>query len=391
MSLTELEQQYLLGVFAPRYPVVFEAGEGARLLDENGREYIDFLAGIAVCSVGHARDEVADAASAQMHKLVHVSSYFYTEPQVRLAQRIAGLAGWGRSFFGNSGAEANECAIKLARLHGQNAGGPGKFEVVSADNSFHGRTLATLAATGQPAKQARFQPLPAGFLQVPYNDIAALEAAVSPERTAAVLLEVIQGEGGVVPATMEYLEAARRICDEAGALLILDEVQTGLCRTGSWLGFQQTPIEPDIYTLGKAIANGLPLSACVAREPVASTFEKGDHATTMMGGPVVCAAALEVLRIMEQDDLNSAAVEKGERLAEALFGLSGVTSVRGRGLLLAAELHGADATDVAARALDAGLVCNAVTTTAIRFAPPLVVTDDDIDEGVRIFGKVLAG
>lgn len=394
MSVPELESQYLLHVIN-RLPFTFVAGEGARLLDESGREYLDFLAGIAVCSVGHSRPEVAEAVYEQMRKLVHVSSYFYTEPQVLLAQRLCDLAGWGRVFFGNSGAEANECAIKLARRHGQDVGGPDKFEVISADNSFHGRTLATLAATGQPAKQDRFRPLPVGFRQVPYNDADALAAAVSADRTAGVLLEVIQGEGGVVPADPGYLQAAREICDQAGATLIFDEIQTGLCRTGSWLGFQsaagpESPvIEPDVYTLGKAIANGLPLSACVAREPVASAFKPGDHATTMMGGPAICAAALAVLRIMEEDDLREAARVKGEHLAGALAALPGVTEVRGRGLLLAAELHEANAAEVVEAALNAGLVVNAVTPSALRLAPPLVVTDEDIEEAVNILGKVL--
>lgn len=387
-DLADLEMRTLLSTYG-RFPVTFVAGEGARLLDDSGREYLDFIAGIAVCSVGHARPEVADAAYQQMTRLVHVSNLYYTEPQLLLAERLQALAGWGRVFFGNSGAEANECAIKLARRFGQDTGGPEKYEIVSAANSFHGRTLATLAATGQPAKQARFEPLPAGFHQVPYNDADALRASVTPERTAAVLLEVIQGEGGVFLAEDAYLTTARELCDKTGAVLVFDEIQTGLCRTGSWLGFQETSVEPDIYTLGKAIANGLPLSACVAREPVASAFQHGDHATTLGGGPVVCCAAIQVLRIMEVEDLAKAARDKGERLAEGLFGLPGVSHVRGRGLLLAAELHAGGARDVCERALAAGLVANPVTETAVRFAPPLVVTHEEIDEAVHVLGKVL--
>jgi acetylornithine aminotransferase len=232
--------------------------------------------------------------------------------------------------------------------------------------------------------------LPSGFLQVPFNDIDALEAAVSPDKTAAVLLEVIQGEGGVVPADDAYLVAARRICDEAGALLLFDEVQTGLCRTGSWLGFQQTPVEPDVYTLGKAIANGLPLGACVANEPAASAFQKGDHATTMGGGPVMCRAALAVLGVMEKENLAQAAVTKGAHLAAALYGVPGVSNVRGRGLLLATELEDGNSVEVAAAALNAGLVVNPVTPTALRFAPPLVVTEDEIEEAAHILTKVLS-
>jgi predicted acetylornithine/succinylornithine family transaminase len=390
VSVTELESKYLIPTYSPRAPVTFVAGEGARLLDDSGREFLDFLGGIAVCSVGHAREEVADAVEEQMRRLVHVSNLFYTEPQVLLAERLHGLAGWGQVFFSNSGAEANECAIKLARRFGQDRGGPDKHEVISATNSFHGRTLATLAATGQPDKQARFAPLPPGFRQVPFNDPQALANAVSPDHTAAVLLEVIQGEGGVFPAEPSYLEAARNLCDQAGALLILDEVQTGLCRTGSWLGFQQGAIEPDIFTLGKGIANGLPLGACVARELVAAAFHKGDHATTMGGGPAMCAAGLAVLRIMENEDLGKAARDKGAHLAEALDGLPGVSSVRGRGLLVGAELAQGDAAPVCARALDAGLVVNPVTPSALRVAPPLVVTDDEIDEAVRILAKVMS-
>ncbi|MCI0347685.1 MAG: aminotransferase class III-fold pyridoxal phosphate-dependent enzyme, partial [Chloroflexi bacterium] len=274
-----------------RQPVAFARGEGVRLWDVDGREYLDFVAGIAVMSVGHSHPTVVAAVREQAAALTHVSNLYYTEPQIILAERLHELLGWGRAFFGNSGAEANECAMKLARRWQRSNGRPARAGVVAALGSFHGRTVATLAATGQPGKHEPFAPLPPEFVHhVPFNEADALDAALTDE-IGALLLEVVQGEGGINPATPEYLKAARELCDERGVLLIFDEVQTGLGRTGRWFGFQHSGVVPDVVTLAKALGGGLPIGACVAREDVADAFRPGDHATTFGGGPVPCAAA----------------------------------------------------------------------------------------------------
>jgi len=293
------------------------------------------------------------------------------------------LGGGGQVFFGNSGAEANECAIKLARRFG----GRGRYGVVSTYGSFHGRTLATLHATGQPAKHEAFQPLPEGFKHVAWEDLDALDAALTPD-VAAVLLEPIQGEGGVRPAPPAYLQGVRRLCDERGALLMVDEVQTGLGRTGAWFGFQHAGVEPDVVTMAKALGNGVPIGACWAREDVAGTFEPGDHASTFGGQPLAAAAARATLAVMEAEDAPARARRAGARLTELLTALPGVSEVRGLGLLLAAELAGGDAKAVQAECLRRGLVLNAVTPTALRFAPSLLVTDDELDEAVFIVAGV---
>jgi acetylornithine/succinyldiaminopimelate/putrescine aminotransferase len=294
-------------------------------------------------------------------------------------------------FFSSSGAEANECAIKLARRYGQANGGPERFHVLSAWGSFHGRTLTTLAATGQPQKQETFQPLPTGFRQVVFGDPDALAAAMD-ERVCAVMLEPIQGEGGVQPCPPGYLEGVRALCDEREALLIVDEVQTGLGRTGKWFGFQHSPgVQPDIVTMAKALGNGVPIGACWARADVASAFKPGDHATTYGGQPLAARAAFAVLEQMETLDAPARAAAAGERLCAKLAAVPGVASVRGVGLLVAAELdEGIEAGPVALECLDAGLVVNAVTPTALRFAPSLLVSDAEIDAAVTILQVVLS-
>jgi predicted acetylornithine/succinylornithine family transaminase len=360
------------------------------LYDSEGRRYLDFLGGLAVVSLGHAHPAVADAIAEQARTLLHVSNLYYNDVQPRVAQRLDALVGGGgQVFFCNSGAEANECGIKLARRYGQANGGRDRFHVVSTYASFHGRTLTTLAATGQPQKQETFQPLPEGFRQVSYGDLDALDTALD-ERACAVLVEAVQGEGGVNVAPPEYLRAVRRLCDEREVLLIVDEVQTGLGRTGRWFAFEHAGIEPDIVTMAKALGNGVPIGACWARREVARAFAPGDHATTFGGQPLAARAALAVLDVMQAESVPERAAKAGERLAAALDGLPGVASVRGLGLLLAAELvPGLDAKDVCGRCLDAGLVVNAVTPTALRFAPPLLVSDAEIDEAVAIVGRVL--
>jgi predicted acetylornithine/succinylornithine family transaminase len=389
-ELRALDAEHVMQTYG-RLPVAFVRGAGTKLWDTEGKEYLDFLSGLAVTSLGHAHPEVADAIADQARTLLHVSNLYYNDVQPRVAEKIDALmGGGGRVFFCNSGAEANECAIKLARRHGQRNGGPERFHVISAYGSFHGRTLTTLAATGQPQKQETFQPLPVGFRQVAFDDIDALKRAVD-DRVAAVMLEPVQGEGGVHPAPAEYLHAVRELCDEREALFVLDEVQTGLGRTGEWFGFQHSGVQPDVVTVAKALGNGVPIGACWARADVAAAFAPGDHATTFGGQPLAARAALATLEVMEREDAPGRARIAGARLSEGLAKTPGIVDVRGPGLLIAAELDGDhNAKDVADACLAAGLVVNAVTPTALRFAPPLLVTDAEIDAAVAIVAEVLA-
>jgi acetylornithine/N-succinyldiaminopimelate aminotransferase len=369
----------------PPPPVTFVRGEGSWLWDDEGRRYLDFLGGLAVTSLGHAHPAVADAVCAQARTLLHVSNLFATVPQQEVAAALDELvgAGEGRVFFCNSGAEANEAAIKLARKWA----GPGRHVVVSAYGSFHGRTLATLHATGQPAKHEPFQPLPEGFRHVAWREPEELAKALDPT-VAAVLLEAVQGEGGVQPAGAEYFRAVRELCDERGVLMMVDEVQTGLGRTGRWFGFHHYGVAPDVVTVAKALGNGVPIGACWARADVAAAFVPGDHATTFGGQPLAAAAARATLQVMRAEDVPTRASRAGERLAGALRELPGVKEVRGLGLLLAAEIE-AEAAGAARGALDAGLVVNAVTPTALRLAPSLLVSDEEIDRAVAILAGVL--
>ena len=368
-------------------PVMFVRGSGTELFDRDGKRYLDFLSGLAVTSLGHAHPAVAAAVAEQANTLLHVSNLFATEPQVEVAQTIDRLnGGGGQVFFCNSGAEANEAAIKLARRHG----GPGRHVVVSAFRSFHGRTLATLHATGQPEKHETFQPLPEGFRHVEFGDADALDAMLSPD-VCAVLLEPVQGEGGVNPVPAGYLERVREICDERGILLMIDEVQTGFARTGEWFGYQHTSVRPDVVTMAKALGNGMPIGAIWAPAEVAGSFKPGDHATTYGGQPMATSAARAVLRTMEAMDAPATVQRVGGELMAKLEEVDGVAGVRGLGLLLAAQLdEGIDARVVVASCLERGLVLNAVTPTAIRFAPPFTMTSDEIDEGLGILAGAIA-
>ena len=389
-EIRALDAEHVMQTYG-RLPVAFVRGEGTKLWDSEGKEYLDFLGGLAVTSLGHANPAVADAIAEQARTLLHVSNLYFNEWQPQVAAKLdAHLGGDGRVFFANSGAEANECAIKLARRYGQANGGPERFHVLSAWGSFHGRTLTTLAATGQPQKQETFQPLPIGFRQVVFGDLDELAAAMD-ERVCAVMLEPIQGEGGVQPCPPGYLEGVRALCDEREALLVVDEVQTGLGRTGKWFGFQHSPgVEPDIVTMAKALGNGVPIGACWAKADVAAAFEPGDHATTYGGQPLAARAAFAVLEQMEKLDVPARAAAAGERLCAKLAAVPGVAAVRGVGLLVAAELDdGIEAGLVALECLDAGLVVNAVTRTALRFAPSLLVSDAEIDAAVAILQTVL--
>ncbi len=377
-----LDAAYHLSTYA-RKPVLFVRGDGMALYDDDGREYLDFVSGIGVVNLGHAHRGVADAVCAQMGKLVHVSNLFQVENRAQLAERLSGLAGGGwKSFFCNSGTEAVEGAIKLARRWGKARRGEHCFEIISAERSFHGRTMAALSATGQASKQDAFAPLLPGFVHVPLNDLAALEAAVS-DRTCAVLLEPIQGEGGVYPCDTAYLEAVRRLCDEREILLMLDEVQTGMFRTGEAFAWQGYGVRPDVMTLAKALANGLPVGAVMARGSAAEAFSPGDHGSTFGGGPVVTAAALATIDAMESSGLGANAIAVGEALRAALLALARTTGaigeVRGGGLMIAAELTAPRAQEVAAACLERGVVINAIGDRILRFLPPLVCSERETD------------
>jgi len=380
----------LMATYAPA-PVRFVSGRGTELFDDEGRRYLDFLAGIAVVSLGHCNKHVVDAIAQQAARLMHVSNLFHNELNERLARDLDRLVGdgspaGGQVFFSNSGAEANECAIKLARR----VGGPGRYVVVSALGSFHGRTLATLAATGQPRKHEAFLPLPEGFRSVAYGDLGALEDAVASPSVAAVLLEAIQGEAGVVVPPVGYLTAVRRVCDEHGILLMLDEIQTGLARTGRWFAFQHEAIGPDVVTVAKSLGNGMPIGACWARRDVAAAFVAGDHGSTFGGQPLACAAGIATLAELEAIDAPGLARRTGAYLAQRLEALAGVASVRGKGLLLAAVLEpGLDASEVARSALRLGLVLNAPVPGVLRLAPPLTVSTAEVDQAVGMLGAAL--
>jgi predicted acetylornithine/succinylornithine family transaminase len=373
-------------------PRLFVKGIGPYIWDREGRQYLDFLGGLAVVALGHAHPEITKAVSRQASILVHTSNLFANEHQAPVAQTITNLVdcGPGQVLFQNSGAEANEAAIKLARKHQ----GPGRYVVVSALGSFHGRTLATLAATGQPGKHTPFAPMPEGFRHVPFNDIGAMELAMVPD-VAAVLLESVQGEGGVNPAAAGYLEAVRALCDENGVLLIIDEIQTGMGRTGEWFGFQHSGIKPDIVTMAKALGNGFPVAAVWATDPVAAAFGPGDHGSTFAGQPVALAAARAALKTYIEMDAPSLVREMGAYLTKRAEACAGVDHVRGRGLLLALELASASlagrtAKDVATACLERGLIVNGVTDTALRLAPPYIVSKQQIDEAIDIISDAIA-
>ena len=373
--------------------VMFERGQGTQLWDVNGKRYLDFLCGIAVTSLGHSNPIVASAISQQANTLLHVSNFFANPVATQtalmvdklLSEACGEIAGYGQVFFCNSGAEANEAGIKLARKFG----GRGKHVVVSALGSFHGRTLAALAATGQPEKHEPFAPMPEGFRHVVFNDIASLESALD-ETVAAVLLETIQGEGGVVPASVEYLQAARKMCTDRGILLMIDEVQTGFARTGKWFGFEHAKIKPDVVMLAKAMGNGMPIGALWASQQVASVFKPGDHGSTYSGTALATAAARATMQLMIEMNAPEVVMQKGAELTAKLQTIGGVVNVRGRGLLLAAELSPElDAKKVASQLLDRGLVVNGVTSHALRLAPPFTVSSEEIDEAIAIMKTVL--
>ena len=384
-----LDERYLMRTYR-RASVNFVRGEGALLWDEAGNEYLDFLTGISVSSVGHCHPAVVAAVSEQAGRLMHVSNLFYTEQMARLAQRLSESSLGGRVFFANSGTEAVECAIKIARKHAHVRGVEAP-EIVSFEGDFHGRSYGALSATPGMARNEALGPMLPGFRSVPFDDAAALCEAVGPS-TAAVMLEPIQGEAGIFPTSDEALVAAREACDEVGALLVLDEIQTGLGRTGSLWAYEQTPVRPDVITSAKALGGGLPIGACITAPVAADVLEPGDHGSTFAGAPVATAAALAVLDVVDDPALLRGVREKGAALREGLMALEGVDEVRGRGLMIGVGLEdGIDAAALAADLLGRGLVVNVPRPDTIRLLPPLVVESAQIERAVRLIGESLVG
>jgi acetylornithine/N-succinyldiaminopimelate aminotransferase len=385
-ELQELESRWVMQTY-PRMPVEFVRGEGARLWDSEGKEYLDFLSGISVCSVGHCHPRVVEAVREQVGTLTHTSNLYLTEKGVRLAERLAGSSLEGRAFLCNSGTEANECAIKLVRKHAHGRGVE-EPEVVVLEGAFHGRTMASLSATPGLATNESFSPYLPGFRAVPNDDPDALAAAVG-ERTAAVMLEPIQGETGVHPIADEVIVAAREACDAAGALLVFDEIQTGMGRTGSLWAYQQLPARPDVMTSAKALGGGLPVGACVTTPGAGEILERGDHGSTFAGGPLIAAASLAAFDVLDDPDLLRRVRDLGSRFCEGLQRLDGIGEVRGRGLMIGAGLEGGGARELATRALEQGLIVNPIGEDTLRFLPPLIIGEAEVDEALGILGRVL--
>ncbi len=388
MSLSDRGTRAMLPNYPPR-PLALVRGEGCWVWDESGKRYLDLVAGIAVVTLGHGHPAPVEALARQAAILDHVSNLYWSEPGITLAERLTALSGLDQAFFCNSGAEANEAAIKLARRHGRAVGGEAKHEIVCLEGAFHGRTLGALQATWGDARKDPFAPLPAGFRHVPRDDADALRAAIGPA-TAAVLLEPIQGEGGVRVVPDDVLRTAREACDAHDALLILDEVQSGIGRTGRWFAFQRTGIAPDAITVAKGLGSGLPIGALVARR-LEHGFQPGDHGTTYGGSPPIAAGALAVLDAVEGEGLLANAEEVGGLLAGLLIELPGVSEVRGAGLMLGVELAAGDAAGVAAGLRDRGVLVNAVTPTALRLVPPLCLDAEQARLAVAELRAVLGG
>ncbi len=387
-QIAKLYSQHVMSTYSQSLALV--KGKGTRVWDAEGRVYLDFAAGISVLNVGHCHPRVVDAIREQAGTLMHVSNFFYTEPQARLAEKLGALSGFdGKCFFCNSGAEANESLIKLARLHGNPKG---RFEIISMANSFHGRTLASLAATGQTKYQAGFEPMPAGFVHAPFNNLDAVRALVT-DKTAAILVEAVQGEGGVIPADPAFLQGLRALCDEHDILLLCDEVQCGLGRTGHWFGFQAAGVNPDAFSLAKALGGGLPIGAIVAGPRAAGVFKPGKHASTFGGNPVAAAAALAMLQTIEDEHLVARAAEAGARFKAGLEAMVGtyehVKSVRGAGLMIGLVLDKSAKTLVESL-LGMGLIALATAEKVVRFLPPLNVKDADIEEALEIIEDAIA-
>jgi len=374
-----------------RLPVSFDHGEGPWLWDSDGRRYLDAISGIAVCGLGHAHPTLTHAICEQAGRLVHTSNLYGIQQQTLLGERLTALADMDRVFFANSGAEANEAAIKLARLHGH-AMGIERPAIVVMEGSFHGRTLATLSATGSRKVQAGFEPLVSGFVRVPYNDLAAVAALGSSRDIAAVLVEPIQGEGGIRIPSADYLPGLRRLCDEHGWLMMLDEIQTGIGRSGEWFAWQHSGAQPDVLTSAKALGNGVPIGACLAHGAAAELFQPGNHGSTFGGNPLACAAALAVIDTLQAENLVPRAGELGARLLadfrQALDGIPAVREIRGKGLLLAIELD-RPCGELVAQALTEGLLINVTAGQVIRLLPPLIFGDAEVTQLVETLSGLI--
>ncbi len=386
-ELQALEARYAMPTYA-RAPVEFVRGEGARLWDSEGKEYLDFFAGLSVHNAGHCHPRIVAAIRDQAGLLGGVSNLYYTEPGIRLGERLAESSLGGRVFLCNSGTEANECAIKLVRKHAHGRGIEAP-EIVVLDGAFHGRTLGALAATPRLAREDLFGPLPAGFVAVPRDDPEALRVAVG-ERTAAVMIEPIQGEAGIFPIADEVLIAARESCDASGAALVFDEIQSGMGRTGSLWAYEQLPVRPDVITAAKALGGGLPVGACVTAPQLGEVLGRGDHGSTFAGAPIAAAAALAALEVIDDPALLRRVRELGARFSQGLAALNGVTEARGRGLMVGITLApGLDAAEVARRALDAGLVLNVPAPGMLRFLPPLIIGEQEVETANAVVASIL--
>lgn len=386
MSIFQQEQQVVLQTYK-RFPLFIVRGKGVHVWDDQENKYLDFLAGIAVNALGHCHPVINQAIQQQINQLGHVSNFYYTGPMITLAQKLAVLSGLDKVFWSNSGAEANETAIKLARKFD-----PKRWEIITCENSFHGRTLAAVSATGQLQYQKGFEPLVPGFKYIPYNNLPALEAAIS-EKTAAFLVEPIQGEGGVKMPNPDYLEKVRHICDKKNVLLIIDEVQTGCGRTGTFFNYEQSKIKPDIVTLAKALGAGLPIGACIAAEAVAAAFQFGDHGSTFGGNPVCCATALAFIHVLETENLIKRCNILGryliQRLRVRLHKYSPVKEIRGKGLMVGIELNEEVASSVVQTCFDEKLLLASAGKRVVRMLPPYIITKKDIDQAVKIIERAI--
>lgn len=392
-EIMDLDSKYYMNTFGNRTPVCFEYGKGMKLYDTEGKEYTDFLGGIAVNALGYSHPAIVEAVKAQAEKLIHCSSLYYIESQAKLAKLIADNSCADRVFFSNSGAEANEGAIKLAKIYFKKKGMPEKYGIITLKKSFHGRTLTTVAATGQEKFQKPYTPLIPGFKHVQLNDLDALKAAVD-ENTCAIMMELVQGESGVNPADKEYVKAVKQLCNEKGLLLIFDEIQTGIGRTGKLFAYEHYGVEPDILTLAKALAGGIPIGATCAKENIAGAFEPGDHGSTFGGNPLACSVGLAVMNTLLNNGLVRNAEAMGKyfmtRLKEVSKKYSMVTDVRGLGLMIGVQLSSDKAAYIKGKLFEKGFLVGSVGSSVIRLLPPLILSTEDIDSFITAFDEVFA-
>lgn len=385
-DIAELFNQYVMHTYSPT--VTLTSGHGCKVRDADGMSYLDFTAGISVLNVGHTHAKVLQAIQSQAATLVHSSNLFYTPNQALLAQRLSKISLGGKCFFCNSGTEANEAMVKLARLWGHKKG---KYEVITMRNSFHGRTLAMCAATGQSKIQKGFDPMPLGFAHAAFNNLESVAALIN-DQTVAIMVEAVQGEGGAIPATKEFMQGIRKLCDEKGLLMLCDEIQCGLGRTGQWFGFQHSGVQPDAFTLAKSLAAGVPMGALVASPALSDVFQPGNHGSTFGGNPLACAAAMAVLDVIEEEGLVARAAEAGQLFREGLNAFidtyDKILEVRGEGLIIGLAVEGS-AKEVVDACRTMGLLCCTAGEHVVRFLPPLNVKDDELEEALEMVGDAL--